>query len=84
MKKMQKKQNSGSVPTTREKNTIHMIEKNFKALEKTIDGLQQELQETLTYMELRLENLEMVVSEIQSELNKQIKPRDANVRSYLH
>ncbi|MCD4813519.1 hypothetical protein K8S19_07495 [bacterium] len=84
MKNKKTNQPAAKQAVLRDKKTAKKIRDKFNSLEMTIGGLQQELQETLTYMELRLENLELYVAEIQAELNKHSKSRDVNSRLYYH
>jgi len=79
-KKLLKKRTKFSV----NEQVLKALHTHFKTLEDNLTGLQQEIQETLSYMEMRLENLELIVAEIQAELLRKPSDRGVNVRPHHH
>jgi hypothetical protein len=63
---------------------LKAIHTQFKGLEENLTTMQQEVQETLFHMEMRLENLELIVAEIQAELTQQQTQHSSNAHSHHH
>lgn len=69
--------------TTEPKTGVTTILKQLEALARTVEALQQELRETHFTMEVRLENLELRVAEVQAELTRK-KTGGVPARSSSH